>query len=459
MSAYAGFVSYAVIIIEILIATLLSFEKSRTIGLYAATALMTSFTAYIFLILNYSDFVPCSCGGILEKLGWTEHLIFNLICVLSGIVAIHFAGKISLKNSKAVFLGMFTCNIFSFALVIILFFISESITKNANNFTRRYLQHPVTLTNEYKLEANSFYIAGVTKDRLYLGNKTAPFLVTSLPLNLNSIHKKVVFPNSKNTIYKNLGLKFDGQFFYLHDGSVPIILRGKVDTKKCTTISFKEAYFTQLTIINDDLFAFKSQSPKDKNVVLGILNTKSGKINLCDVVKQNKSSDYFANDGLLINDPITKKLIYIYYYNSQYLILDETLNLIKIQKTISSTTNADKLGVRKSDGEYKLGIPLSVINRQAIVYNGVLFNLSYERGKFEDEKIINKNFILDLYNIETGEYIGSMIIAKKEKEKRIQFLANGNQFYVLRDNKIQQFSFSKNITKHFQIGEAENLKE
>ena len=49
---------------------------------------LSAFTVYIYLILNYSDFVPCSCGGILEKLGWTEHLIFNGICVIMGVVAI-----------------------------------------------------------------------------------------------------------------------------------------------------------------------------------------------------------------------------------------------------------------------------------------------------------------------------------------------------------------------------------
>ena len=70
ISAYTGFVSYSVLIIEFLIALLLAFPKSRYIALLASFGLMLMFTAYIVVILNYSSFVPCSCGGILEEMGW-----------------------------------------------------------------------------------------------------------------------------------------------------------------------------------------------------------------------------------------------------------------------------------------------------------------------------------------------------------------------------------------------------
>src|SRR5690606_41590125 len=72
LSAYANFISFAVIVAELVIVVCLVFPNIRLFGLYSSTALMSAFTIYIYLILNYSDFIPCSCGGILEKLGWTE---------------------------------------------------------------------------------------------------------------------------------------------------------------------------------------------------------------------------------------------------------------------------------------------------------------------------------------------------------------------------------------------------
>jgi len=89
LSAFATPIAYGVVIGELFIALMLCFTKSRTLGLYFFLGFMTAFTVYIYLILNYSPFVPCSCGGVLEKMGWTEHLWFNIgVCVVAvgGIV-------------------------------------------------------------------------------------------------------------------------------------------------------------------------------------------------------------------------------------------------------------------------------------------------------------------------------------------------------------------------------------
>ena len=84
LSAFATFITYAVVIGELVIALMLCFQKSRLSGLYFFLGFMTAFTVYIFLILNYSPFVPCSCGGVLEDLGWREHLWFNgVVCLIT----------------------------------------------------------------------------------------------------------------------------------------------------------------------------------------------------------------------------------------------------------------------------------------------------------------------------------------------------------------------------------------
>src|SRR5690606_20417083 len=76
LSAYAGIIAPSIIIIELIVSLLLSIKSTRLIGLYCSLFLMVGFTAYIFLILNYSDFIPCSCGGVIEELNWSQHLVF-----------------------------------------------------------------------------------------------------------------------------------------------------------------------------------------------------------------------------------------------------------------------------------------------------------------------------------------------------------------------------------------------
>ncbi|MEJ0031509.1 MAG: MauE/DoxX family redox-associated membrane protein [Bacteroidota bacterium] len=39
---------------------------------------MVMFTAYIVVITRFSEYTPCSCGGVLEKMSWDQHLVFNI---------------------------------------------------------------------------------------------------------------------------------------------------------------------------------------------------------------------------------------------------------------------------------------------------------------------------------------------------------------------------------------------
>ncbi|PSL03085.1 MauE/DoxX family redox-associated membrane protein [Cecembia rubra] len=73
--------------IELTIAVLLLKDRTIKIGLASFSILMTVFSAYIILVLTgVFGRVPCSCGGVLNSLGWWEHLWFNLFFLgLAGI--------------------------------------------------------------------------------------------------------------------------------------------------------------------------------------------------------------------------------------------------------------------------------------------------------------------------------------------------------------------------------------
>src|SRR5687768_18012416 len=55
--------------IEVLIVLALMFEKTRTAGFYASLILMSAFSIYsAAVLLKFFDYIPCSCGGIIENL-------------------------------------------------------------------------------------------------------------------------------------------------------------------------------------------------------------------------------------------------------------------------------------------------------------------------------------------------------------------------------------------------------
>ena len=89
LSAHAVWIIWLVPFLEILLAFALLFEKIRFAALNGALALMVSFTTYIAIIFLSGDDIPCFCGGVLDNMGWFEHLIFNFGFVIIGIVALY----------------------------------------------------------------------------------------------------------------------------------------------------------------------------------------------------------------------------------------------------------------------------------------------------------------------------------------------------------------------------------
>lgn len=78
LSSFAEFLVWGVPAIELVIATLLFWPKLKLQGLWCSFILMMVFTIYIIIVLNFSESIPCSCGGVISTFSWTQHLIFNI---------------------------------------------------------------------------------------------------------------------------------------------------------------------------------------------------------------------------------------------------------------------------------------------------------------------------------------------------------------------------------------------
>lgn len=95
LGAFAGFLPYVLVVSEFIIAGLLCYQKTRNTGLLGSFLLMLIFTGYIAILLLTSKNLPCSCGGILEKMTWTQHLYFNIGCTVLTAIALVLNRKYS----------------------------------------------------------------------------------------------------------------------------------------------------------------------------------------------------------------------------------------------------------------------------------------------------------------------------------------------------------------------------
>lgn len=83
-----GFISWFIPILEIVICLVLFFPVTRNLGIKASVSLMAVFTAYIAYMLLSSSSLPCSCGGVLSALSWQQHLVFNSLLLVLGLLAL-----------------------------------------------------------------------------------------------------------------------------------------------------------------------------------------------------------------------------------------------------------------------------------------------------------------------------------------------------------------------------------
>jgi hypothetical protein len=89
LTGMSDIVAWALPTTELCVSFLLGWKRTRLAGLYCSLFLMLLFTGYIYAMLHFSYYIPCSCGGVLAIMSWKEHLLFNIAFTLlsmSGII-------------------------------------------------------------------------------------------------------------------------------------------------------------------------------------------------------------------------------------------------------------------------------------------------------------------------------------------------------------------------------------
>lgn len=82
---------------ELIVVLLLFFERTAKAGFFASLVLLTVFTFYLLYMILFVADLPCSCGGVLSKMSWQQHIWFNLF-----FIAINILGLFALRKQEQV---------------------------------------------------------------------------------------------------------------------------------------------------------------------------------------------------------------------------------------------------------------------------------------------------------------------------------------------------------------------
>lgn len=446
LSAYASVIAWAVPSLEILIAILLTIPKYRIPALYASFTLMVMFTAYIYIILNFSDFVPCSCGGVLEKLSWTQHLIFNVVFIILAGVAVLVTGCYTSK--KTLFL-LTTLAIFGIGIVTLLFAFSETKMHRNNAFQRRYIPHPIEKIHSFDLKYSSYYFAGCGNGKVYLGNSTAPLLMTVIDSSFTDTTTKMIQLDQMDLPYRAVTLYVTPPKFYVTDGTVPIILQGAIADWKAATKMQGDYYFNHAYPINSHMLAVQSNSSKNGENILGVIALNDSiKGIFSDQLLKKQLDGKFDTDGRLIYNARVDKLIFTYYYRNEYLIINLDLTLEHPGRTIDTITEGQlHIAENSTSDQRKLGGNTVMVNKNTATTKELLLIDSPRLGNLEPENMIDEANILDVYKLTDQSYEFSFYLYKHENRKAREILINNGMLYALQGNFLVAY---KMVDRHFE---------
>jgi len=244
LSAFAGWVSWTVPITEILIAFLLILPKYRLLGLFCSFSLMVMFTTYIYIILNFSPHIPCSCGGIIDKLSWSQHMFFDMLFIALAFIGFLFSdNSLLFRTRKHKIVSLFVGTFGSITLIAVLFLLSEDMSHHKNNFIRRFPHKPNKSTHGIDLKLNSYYIAGIGNGKIYLGNVTAPLNTLAIDTTVASSQQYRITLARNDLRFRTFRVTVKSPYFYIADGAMPCVLRGSImDWKTSLQITRRTKY-------------------------------------------------------------------------------------------------------------------------------------------------------------------------------------------------------------------------
>src|SRR5690606_19477975 len=151
-----------------------------------------------------------------------------------------------------------------------------------------YIPHALENLGSYQLESNAFYLAGADGKNFYLGNYNAPLYLKAISKDLKTANEVRIEIDNYNLPFKRVRIKVQPSLFFVGDGTVPILFRGKTKDWKAQTFSYKDAYFNQFEVVDTNHLVIGTHHPRKKYNLIGAL-TKYNDCITSEVSEDRKS--------------------------------------------------------------------------------------------------------------------------------------------------------------------------
>jgi len=315
------------------------------------------------------------------------------------------------------------CTLFGVLVVVALYTISNRINHRANGFVRLLPPHVADPVKIFDTQSASFYISGVTGNKVYLSHYRYPDFLMEVDVTTGDtmVHRlNIILGNKKLALSAKVFV--DSPFIHIMDGTTGGIFKGGLGDG---ILRYDSAFtnFTASQPVSASSFVLRTVNLQlHRNVLLRQAGDSLAPHN--DIL-QKQVDGIFCTDGTLSYDAAMGKLVYVYNYRNQLIYMDTALQVLYRGRTIDTISQVKlKVDTIRSENKVTISSPPLTVNKQTCISNGLLFIHSALKANNEDTRSFDRASVIDVYNLNSnGKYLCSFYLpdymGKKIRDFRV----------------------------------------
>lgn len=315
-------------------------------------------------------------------------------------------------------------------------YVKSSLSKGTyrGNFKRKFIEETVSPRKDaLALPYNSYYIAGATVNEIYLGNRIDPLHMIIIDTqSSDTIHVRLSLDLPENKSNRGFTVSVDSPYFFLMNGYLPAVFRGRLNEWNAAKPMASHDYFVDAVPIGTSSLVMRSYSVRSKAFALAKKTGSEGSLEFNYRLLEKQIDGIFCVTGNLHYSSEMEKLVYIYNYRNQYLVMDSSLNLSYRANTIDTFSHAPiKIAEIKSEGSHMLASPPTMVNRMTTVDDRYLYVNSNVMASNEDLRDFRNGGVMDVYDLAEGRYRFSFHLPHYKGKRLTDLMISNGKLIVL----------------------------
>lgn len=292
-------------------------------------------------------------------------------------------------------------------------------------FERKYLSLNLRPVRDYKLPDDFYTIVGYSEGRVILRSSQSNLLMT-----FDENYSKTTFPLTK--IKTNAG-SISSVYFNEIDSTLDIACDNDYEffkynikyNRKMESMVFSDYVYKFIRLDSVSLITLSSIGKGENLQEFRKVLNRNGKDST--VIRSAFKVKSMAEEGML--NRYGNKFVYVNYYNNNFYIIDSLLQKRESYNTIDTVQQLPSVELVKNNTILKFVEPPRIVNNLSGVSNDVLYVHSLITASNEKNNFMNKNLVLDLYNLKNGGVYMGTVTWEDDRGKSLQDI-------FIRDNKL-----------------------